>query len=34
MDNKPLFDSDEQEWWFAGTMFVLVCFLVWILNFI
>jgi hypothetical protein len=33
MDDKPLFDSEAQEWWFAGTMFVVVCFAVWATQF-
>lgn len=34
MKDKPLFDNEAQEWWFAGAMFVLVCFLVWIINYL
>ena len=31
MDDKPLFDNELQEWIFAGTMFILVCFAVFII---
>ena len=31
MDDKPLFDSELQEWIFAVAMFILVCFAVFII---